>query len=102
MKFFTIETIILRQRTAERVEPLQRVFAALVPIDLQFAIGGDGDLDVVARFQFERVDNRLGQTHRQAVAPFRDLHDTPRGYTMIQYITWGSVSPRQPRRERRR
>ena len=52
------------------------------------ALTGDVDFDVVALLQLERLDDGSGETHRQAVAPFGNLHDR---YT----LAW-NVYPRQP------
>jgi len=56
--------------------------------DHERARPGGVDLDVVALLQLERLDDGSGETHRQAVAPFGNLHDR---YT----LAW-NVYPRQP------
>jgi hypothetical protein len=39
------------------------------------AATGDVDLDLLALFQFERLDHGGGQANREAIAPFGDAHE---------------------------
>src|SRR5438477_7042729 len=62
------------QRPLQRLQPRQRALAAAVAADLEVALAGDLDLDLVAFPQVQSLDDRGGETDRQRVAPFSDLH----------------------------
>jgi hypothetical protein len=44
-------------------------------LDGKHAVGGDMNFNVIALAQLQRLDDSGGQTNRQAVSPFCNLHD---------------------------
>jgi hypothetical protein len=69
------------QTPAEGPETVQQVFSPGFAGQTEFPPIRNVDLDLVAGFQLQGLDNSGGETDGEAIAPFCDLHrDTP-GYT---------------------
>src|ERR1035441_4790557 len=73
-----------RQLPTQPPQPLQRSLASSVAVDLELACAGNPHLDLIALFQFQRLDNHGGQADRETVSPLRNLHGALLGYTATQ------------------
>src|SRR6266849_2240054 len=82
---FAIKNKSGRERTAEFAQASEGLGLALVAAYLEHPLTSDANLDLVAFFEFERVNHSRGQTHRQAIAPFGYLHGPSMIYIFIVY-----------------
>src|SRR5580700_12221667 len=72
--FVAVEDESRREGTTELAQVLHSAPATFVAAHFKGFLPGDANLDVVAFFQFQRLDHRSGQSNRQAVSPLRNLH----------------------------
>jgi hypothetical protein len=58
---------------------------AFIPTDFKHPFIDNTDFDLVALFEIQSVNDGQGQSHGEAIAPFRDLHGTSlfSGYTLV-------------------
>src|SRR5207253_2836783 len=71
----------------ELLDALQRPFSAAVEGKVKLSLARDANVDLIAFFQFQRIDHARWQADGQAVAPSRNLHgNLLYGYTIQMYI----------------
>jgi hypothetical protein len=73
--FLSIEPVIGWKRDPHRRQPFERRLAALVLDHSQTLPSSVDDLELVARLEAQLVDERLGQSDGEAIAPFGHAHD---------------------------
>jgi hypothetical protein len=78
---FAVEREVVGQTSAERPQSLQQLISPWLSRHGKFARVGNANLDFIARLQLQQFDDGGGETNGEAIAPFRNLHGTLRGYT---------------------
>src|SRR5258708_6010335 len=73
IRLVSIELEVRRQPSSENTQPLQKLIVRGLAGYLQLTSVRNGDLNIVALLQFQRLDNGCRKTNRKAVAPFCDL-----------------------------
>src|ERR1017187_6956705 len=96
IRLVPIEFESCRQLPTHPPQPLQRSLASSVAVDLELACAGDAHLDLIALFQFQRLDNHGGQAHRETVSPLRNLHGASLDIHRTQYIKRSGRSTMHP------
>jgi hypothetical protein len=69
-----IESEAVGQWPAQLAQPRERSFTLSIAAHLELTRAGDSNLDLIALFEIERLDDRRRQSNRETVSPFRDLH----------------------------
>jgi hypothetical protein len=62
------------QQTPELAQARERTFSRSIPRNIESTLARNRDFDFVAGFQLQRFNNGPGQTDRQAITPFCNLH----------------------------
>src|ERR1700727_199396 len=87
IRFESIELEGRRQPAAVLPQPRQQFALVGSPRDFPGPFSRDLNFQNVAFFQTERLDDGRGQSDRQTISPFGDLHGAPLRYTSCgQYI----------------
>src|SRR5487761_44403 len=81
-----VELEVGREPSAERVQALQQILASGPTRHRHVSRAGDMDFDLVAGLELQRLRPRSGKPNGEAVAPFRDLHDSLHGYTSYDNV----------------
>jgi hypothetical protein len=74
IRLFPVELEVGGKAPAKSSQALQQLLTPWLTRHAELTLVGNMDLDLVAFFQFERVDDRGGKANRQTVVPSRDLY----------------------------
>src|SRR5258708_37425025 len=72
-----------RKRTPELAQVFHGASATFIAVNFESAFASDSNLDVVACFQFKRLDDSGGRGHGLTVSPLPNLHRHPFGIQLF-------------------